>query len=129
MSKKKIHTERIIVTDFSKLKKSMFERFSKEPFVQMQGEVILISRDGRLYVNEKAETAELLKNVWDILLPENIFTLSSFASDVFEKYPGAKLETIHELEVDEQERMKVFAALLVPVELKRRAIEKAYFGI
>ena len=44
------------------------------------------------------------------------------------KYPDAKLETLHEMEVDEQEKMKVFASLMVPVELKRRAIEKAYFG-
>lgn len=128
MSKKEMYLERVIVTDFTKLKKSMFEGFESEPFVKMQGEVILISKDGRLFINEKSDAAELLKNVWDILLSEDIFTLSSLHQMFKEKYPDAKMETIHEMEVDEQEKMKVFAALLVPVELKRRAIKKAYFG-
>lgn len=125
---KEMHLERVIVTDFTKLKKSMFEGFGSKPFVKMQGEVILISKDGRLFINEKSDIAELLKNVWNILLTEDIFTLSSLHQMFKKKYPDAKLETLHEMEVDEQEKMKVFASLMVPVELKRRAIEKAYFG-
>lgn len=128
MSKKKIHAKRVVVTDFANLKKSMFEGFSEEPFAKMQGEALLISKNGTLYINKKDESADVLKKVWEILLTENIFTLAGFRRMILEKFPDAKIETVHEMKITEEEKIQVFAALLIPMELKRRATEKAYFG-
>lgn len=126
---KKIPAERVVVENFSKLKKDMFDGLYNGSFADMQGEMLLISKDGCLYINEKSESADLLKKVWDVLLPEDMFTLASLRRMMLDKYPDAKIETLHEMKVSEEEKMKVFAALLVPVELNRRGIEKKYYGI
>ena len=128
MIEKKNDAERVVVTDFSKLKENALNEFGEDPFMNMNGQVILIGKDGHLFIDEKSGTAELLRNIWKVFLQENIFTLLSFYQMYKDKYPDACLETLNEMEVDEKEKMQLFTAFLVPVELKRRATEREYFG-
>lgn len=126
--KKKIAEEvfaggRIIVTDFSKLKKEDFPLFEK-------GDMILFRHDGRIYIDSQDEASEAIVRVFKLLAQYPKAELRRWEKEQKRRYPDIKTpEDLKKLKGKYEDLMKALSMLLVPIELKSRETLCAYYGI
>ncbi len=126
--KKKIKEEvfangRVIVTDFSKLKKENFPQYKN-------GDMFFLHYDGKIYIDSTNEANEAIVSTLKILVQYPKTELRKFEREQKRRYPNIK--TANDLEIlkgDNEEFMKALSMLLIPMEIKSRETQRAYYGI
>ena len=117
----------IEVTNFKKLNSIDFPMFDLK---NINDELMLCSNNGKLYINSRfKEKCKVAVGVFEILAMESKEALLNFQRTYQKKYPNIKsFDDLAALEGTNEDKVNAFAMLSVPVELKRREIESAYYG-
>lgn len=114
---------RIIVTDFSKLKKEEFPQYEN-------GDMFFLHYDGKIYLDSKDEANEAIISVLKILVQYPKAELRKFEREQKRRYPNIKTaEDLEKLKGDNEGFMKALSMFLIPMEIKSRESQKAYYGI
>ena len=114
---------RIIVTDFSKLKKEEFPQYEN-------GDMFFLHYDGKIYLDSEDEANEAIISVLKILVQYPKAELRKFEREQKRKYPNIKTaEDLEKLKGDNEGFMKALSMFLIPMEIKSRESQKAYYGI
>ena len=116
---------KIVITDFSELNPNDFPD-NQSPNVEEQ--LAVLSSDGKVFVNKEKEEYEYLSNILEILIREPRYNLDQFAKHFKKRYPNINFSNWSEMQGDVKEKTYVLAALLVPIEVKRRQIERLYYS-
>lgn len=114
---------RIIVTDFRKLKKENFPTYKDKSML------FFIHYDGKIYLDSKDEANEAIIMLLKMLVPYSRAELLKFEKDRKKRYPNIKkVEDLEQLEGDSEAFMNALAIFIIPMEIKSREMEKAYYG-
>lgn len=116
---------KILVTDFSELNPDDFPDNQSPNFEE---QLAVLSSDGKVFVNKEKEGYEYLSNILEILIREPRYNLDQFAKHFKKRYPNISFSNWSEMQGDDKEKTCVLAALLIPTEIKRRQIERAYYN-
>ena len=117
---------KLVVTNFKKLNPKMFaplHNFTKQELNKAAG------------VNTEVKGYELFFGTLELLMQENRATLEQYEKEYGKKFPDVKnfddwAEWSEKAQKEGRQKDSVysFAVLVIPIELKRRAIEKGYYG-
>ena len=88
----------------------------------------LLSCDGKLYINSAKEGYEYIWNIFGILVHETRYALEQYTKRYKKQFPDVNFSNWGELQESNEEKANILAALLVPAEVKRREIERAYYS-
>ena len=114
---------RIIVTDFNKLKKEEFPQYEN-------GDMFFLHYDGKIYIDITDEANEAIISTLKILVQYPKAELRKFEREQKRRYPEIKTaEDLEKLKGDNEGFMKALSMLLIPMEIKSRESQKAYYGI
>lgn len=114
---------RIVLTDFGKLKKDDFPQSER-------CDMLFLHPDGRIYINSMDAANEIIIAVLKILAQYPKAELQKWKEEQKRRYPNIKTITdLKELEGDKEGFAKALSIFLVPVELKSREMQRAYYGI
>ena len=114
---------RIIVTDFNKLKKKEFPQYKN-------GDMFFLHYDGKIYIDITDEANEAIVSTLKILVQYPKAELRKFEREQKRRYPEIKTaEDLEKLKGDNEGFMKALSMLLIPMEIKSRESQKAYYGI
>lgn len=113
---------RIIVTDFKKLKKEDFPQYEN-------GDMFFVHYNGKIYLNSKDKANEAIIMLLKMLVPYSRAELLKFEKERKKRYPNIKTaEDLEQLKEDDEAFMNALAMLIIPMEIKSREMEKAYYG-
>lgn len=113
---------RIIVTDFKKLKKEDFPQYEK-------GDMLFTHYDGKIYLDSKDKANEAIIMLLKMLVPYSRAELLKFEKERKKRYPNIKTaEDLEQLKEDNEAFMNALAMFIIPMEIKSREMEKAYYG-
>lgn len=114
---------RIIVTDFKKLKKEEFPQYEK-------GDMFFLHYDGKIYLDSEDGANEPIISALKVLVKYPKSELRKFEREQKRRYPDVKTaEDLEKLKGDNDGFMKALSMLLIPMEIKSRDFQKAYYGI
>lgn len=114
---------RIIVTDFKKLKKEDFPQYE-------DGDMFFLHYDGNIYIDIADEANEAIISTLKILVQYPKAELRKFEREQKRRHPDIKtVEDLIKLKEDNEEFMKALAMFLIPMEIKSRESQRAYYGI
>lgn len=114
---------RIIVTDFKKLKKEDFPQYE-------DGDMFFLHYDGKIYIDITDEANEAIISTLKILAQYPKAELRKFEREQKRRHPDIKMvEDLIKLKEDNEEFMKALAMFLIPMEIKSRESQRAYYGI
>lgn len=126
---------KLVVTSFKKLNPKMFAPLHNFTKQELNKAVAACTPDGKIYVNTEAKGYELAYGTLEILMQENRATLEQYEKEYGKKFPDikdfddwAEWSEKAQKEGKQNEIVYSFSALMIPIELKRRAIEKGYYG-
>ena len=93
-------------------------------------EMVLCSPSGEIYVNKKFRpSAKYLAEVFETLMQETSETLREYESQMKQEFQDVcSFEDWEKMEGSDVEKNRAFAMLMVPIELRRRQIEKQYYN-
>lgn len=91
-------------------------------------ELILLSFDGKIFLNQDAPTTEGLAILFEILVKNPQSTLDKWRRDNKKRFANVTLGNLSEVIQDKHERACALAYLLIPYETIRRRIEKSYYS-
>ena len=117
---------KIVITDFDRLNPDDFPYNDLTDGIGEQ--LAALANDGRIFINQAKETCECLSGIFEILIHETRYNLDQYAKYIRKRYPGITLSNWNEMQGSNEERTQVLAALLIPAEISRRQIEKAYYS-
>lgn len=113
---------RIIVTDFKKLKKEDFPQYEN-------GDMFFVHYNGKIYLDSKDKANEAIIMLLKMLVQYTRAELLKMEKERKRRYPNIKTaEDLEQLKGDNAEFMNALAMLIIPMEIKSREIEKAYYG-
>lgn len=113
---------RIIVTDFKKLKKEDFSQYEK-------GDMFFVHYDGKIYLDSKDKANEAIIMLLKMLVQYTRAELLKMEKERKRRYPNIKTaEDLEQLKEDNEAFMNALAMLIIPMEIKSREMEKAYYG-
>ena len=119
---------KVVITDFRKLDPSIFLPYHVLDKKTIIRETVLCSASGKIFINKKSEFAEYLAQALELLMQETVETLTTYESMMKEQYPDMhSFDDWAKMTGGYEDRNRVFAMLMVPVELKRREIENKYY--
>lgn len=117
---------KIVIVDFSELNPDGF--LYNDQSLNFEEQLAVLSYDGKFFVNRMQEEYEYLSNIFQILICEPRYNLDQFAKYFKKRYPNISFSNWSEMQEDNKEKTYVLAALLIPAEIKRRQIERAYYN-
>lgn len=113
---------RIIVTDFKKLKKEEFPQYEK-------GDMFFLHYDGKIYLDSEDGANEPIISALKVLVKYPKSELRKFEREQKRRYPDVKTaEDLEKFKGDNDGFMKALSMLLIPMEIKSRDFQKAYYG-
>lgn len=113
---------RIVVTDFKKLNADDFPNYKN-------GDMFFMDFDGRIYIDSREEANEPIVSVLKVLVQYPKVELQKWERERKRLYPGIREVTdLEKLKGNNEDFMKALSMFLVPMELKSREAEKAYYG-
>ena len=125
--KKVIAGGRIIITNFNYLNPDDFNYCVKSK-EELQGQLALLSPDGKLFVNSTQEGHEVISQIFQLLIPETKQTLNEYIKIYKKQYYYIKtFDDWTKMQADDKERTYALTMLLIPIEIKRREAEWAYY--
>lgn len=114
---------RVVVTDFRKLKRKNYPQYEK-------GVMLFLNYDGKIYLDSEEEANEAIILVLKILVQYPKTELRKWEKEQKRRYPDIKtVEDLEKLKGDNDKFMKALSMLLVPMEIKSREAQRAYYGI
>ncbi len=123
---------KLVVTDFKRLnpEEGLFlGDFQPE---QLSEELAFFTPDGTIFVNARIAESAVISGIFQIFIPESRETLQQYQKEYGKKFPNIKnlsdWEKYAQTETDSEKVTQALALLMVPIELKRRAIELSYYG-
>ncbi len=132
-NKKKKDVERviaggkIIITDFKHLSLDDFNYCVKSK-EELQEQLALLSPDGKLFVNSAQEGHEMIVDIFKLLIPETKQTLNEYIKIYKKQYYYIKtFDDWAKMQEDDKGRIYALTMLLIPIEMKRREHEWAYY--
>lgn len=125
--KKVIAGGRIIIINFNYLNPDDFNYCVKTK-EELQEQLALLSPDGKLFVNSTQEGHEMIADIFKILIPETKQTLNEYIKIYKKQYYYIKtFDDWAKMQADDKERIYALTMLLIPIEMKRREAEWAYY--
>lgn len=113
---------RIVVTDFKKLKKDEFPRCKN-------GNMFFLHYDGKIYLDSNEEANEPIISTFKILAQYPKAVLRKWEKKRKLLYPEINTaEDLEKLKGNKEDFMKALSMILVPIEIRSRETEKAYYG-
>lgn len=88
----------------------------------------LLSFDGRMYINQDMDTADGLVVLFEILVREPQYTLDKWKKDNKRRFANVTFSNLNEVIQGENERACALTYMLIPDEIARRKVEKAYYS-
>lgn len=126
---------KLIATDFKRLNPKIFYPVHELTKEDLNKELALYTLDGKIYVNTKIEGWNTVFSMFEILIGQGKETLKEFEKENHKKFPNiktfddwAKLAQSAKTDRERNDAMQVLGMLAVPIEIKRRKIEKEYYG-
>lgn len=124
---------KLIVTDFRKLSPDDFFLYEFESKKDFTEQMLLIAHDGKIYINKKEKGIDLIVRIFESLMKQNRRTLREYKKELANRYP--KMKTFGEWsgmasrpDRDNNEVIQCLVKLLIPIEVKRREIERNYYS-
>ncbi len=118
---------KIIITDFKHLSLDNFNYCVKSK-EELQGQLALLSPDGKLFVNSTQDGYEILSQIFQLLIPETKQVLNEYLKRYKKQYYYIKtFDDWAKMQADDKERTYALTMLLIPIEIKRREAEWAYY--
>lgn len=118
---------KIVATDFKYLNPSDFD-YCVATKEELQTQSALLAPDGRLFVNTSQEGHELITQIFQILVPETKQVLNEYLKRYKKQYYYIKtFDDWAKMQADVNSKIYALTMLLVPIEVKRREIEQAYY--
>ncbi|MCM1189366.1 MAG: hypothetical protein NC541_08725 [bacterium] len=112
---------RIIVTDFSKLKKGNYPQYT---------DMLFLNYDGKIYLDSEEEANEAIIMVLKMLVQYPKAELRKFEKERKRRYPDIKEVTdLKQLDGKDEDFMNALAMLLIPMEMQSREMQRTYYGI
>lgn len=129
-SKSPYYDSRILVKDFKKLRVCDYE--GQYPgVVQKEFEKLLavFQPNGSIIINRRNAYCDLMKNVLSLLTQQTASTLKE-AEELYQaKYPDVNsIDEITKYEGDNLACVEIVARFVIPIEFKRREIERQYYN-
>lgn len=124
---------KVIAMDFKDLEPLDF----KPPYClrskeELRNEMILCAPNGNLFVNRKKDGYEFVAKMFETLITESRTTLLGYEREYKKIYSNIKTvddwRAWAETESNRENVPVALGVLLVPIELKRREIEREYYG-
>lgn len=126
---------RLIVTNFKKLNPKMFKPLYDYTKKELQEELAVCAPNGSVYINAKKEGCELVYGIFESIMPEHKYTLEAYTREIKKRFPEIKkIKTFEDwaalvtTETENEIITHALTVLMIPVELKRREIERSYYG-
>lgn len=112
---------RIIVTDFRKLKKEDFPQYKN-------GDMFFVHYDGKIYLDSKDKANEAIIMLLKMLIQYPRAELIKMEKERKKRYSNIKTaEDLEKLKGDNEAFMNALAMFIIPLEIKSREMEKAYY--
>lgn len=118
---------KIVLVSFDGLNPSDFPYHSGLTAENIREQSILLSFDGRIYVNRNIEGNDVITNLLEALARETRYNLDQWQKKNKKKYVHINFDNVVEIQ-DIQERAEAITYLLIPPEIARRQVEKAYYS-
>jgi hypothetical protein len=123
---------KLIVTDFKRLNPKEVLPLGDFNPEQLSEELAFFTPDGTIFINTRIAGSNVVSDIFKIFIPESRETLKQYQEEYGKKFANIKNFTDWEkyarAETDSEKVTQALAVLMVPIELKRRAIESAYYG-
>lgn len=119
---------KIVVCDFKILNPADFlpaHNLTKE---EMGKELMLVAPDGKIHINSKIAGFDFVAGVFEAIMQESQYNLEQYTKVFKPKYPKVSFDNIANMKGTNEEITQAFTLLCIPVELRRRKIEKAYYS-
>lgn len=114
---------RIIVTNLKKLKKDDFPQYEND-------DMLFMNYDGKIYLDSENEANEAIVLALKALVQYPKAELQKWGKEQKRKYPDIKtVEDLEKLKGDNEAFMKALSMFLIPVEIRSRETQRAYYGI
>ena len=114
---------RIIVTPFNKLKKEDFPQYE-------DGDMFFLHYDGKIYLDSEENANEAIIMLMKMLIQYPVKELRKFERDRRKRYPEIKtVEYLEKLKEDSKNFMNALSMFLIPMEIKSRELQRAYYGM
>lgn len=114
---------RIIITDFRRLKKDDFPQYE-------DGDMFFLHYDGKIFLDSENEANEAIIMLMKMLVQYPVKELRKFERDRRKRYPEIKtVEDLEKLKGDNENFMNALSMFLIPMEIKSRETQRAYYGI
>lgn len=88
---------------------------------------ILLSFDGRIFVNQNIEGNDALADLLEILARETRYNLDQWQRKNKKRFSNVTFDNVAEIQ-DVQKRAEAITYLLIPSEIIRRSVEKQYYS-
>ncbi len=88
---------------------------------------ILLSFDGRIFVNQNIEGNDALADLLEILAHETRYNLDQWQRKNKKRFANVTFDNVAEIQ-DVQKRAEAITYLLIPSEIIRRSVEKKYYS-
>lgn len=115
--------EKVLIVDFKNIDTNEYKIFSKAKKIKTSE--YELTKDGKILINKRGVFRDLLFNAFAILLKAGDEELEKLRTELEKKFP--KVKTPNDIaKVHSDSRWEAFVYTVIPVELKRREIEKNY---
>ncbi len=88
---------------------------------------ILLSFDGRIFVNQNIEGNDALADLLEILAHETRYNLDQWQRKNKKRFTNVTFDNVAEIQ-DVQKRAEAITYLLIPSEIIRRSVERKYYS-
>lgn len=125
--RKKYADGKIIVTNFKKVKPSTFYPIYTYTKEELKTQLMLCTADGRWFINNEAPGYEFILSVMELLVLESRYTLESYKQTYKGQFKDITFENWKDMQGDSAQKVIALTLLLIPGEIKRRELERAYY--
>lgn len=118
---------KIVLVSFNGLNPSDFPYKDDLTTENIGEQSILLSFDGRIFVNQNIEGNDALADLLEILARETRYNLDQWQRKNKKRFANVTFDNVAEIQ-DVQKRAEAITYLLIPSEIIRRSVERQYYS-
>lgn len=118
---------KIVLVSFNGLNPSDFPYKDGLTTENIGEQSILLSFDGRIFVNQNIEGNDALADLLEILARETRYNLDQWQRKNKKRFANVTFDNVAEIQ-DVQKRAEAITYLLIPSEIIRRSVERQYYS-
>lgn len=129
-SKSPYHDSRIVIKDFKKLRISDYsDQYPNTTQKEFETLLAVFQPNGNIALNKRNAYCDLLEGTFALLMQQTASTLKE-AEELYQaKYPDVNsIDEITKYEGDNLACVEIVARFVIPIEFKRREIERQYYN-